>query len=108
MEKVLIKKTETEKANINYSNEESNDSQASENNEVDSQRSLLIFNERNKNFKLKKYENLFVCTSYSISREIVRILYKFKFDKIEIWTFEILFILFFLKKYFVIHLYNYK
>ena len=56
----MIKKTETEKANINYSNEESNDSQASENNEVDSQRSLLIFNERNKNFKLKKYENLFV------------------------------------------------
>jgi len=108
LEKVLIRKTETEKANINYSNEESNDSQASENNEVDSQRSLLIFNERNKNFKLKKYENLFVCTSYSISREIVRILYKFKFDKIEIWTFEILFILFFLKKYFVIHLYNYK
>ena len=27
LEKVLIKKTETEKANINYSNEESNDSQ---------------------------------------------------------------------------------
>ena len=43
---------------------------------------------------------------FIISYELLGILYFFKFDRTEIWTLEIIFVLYFMKKFFVINLYN--
>ena len=74
----------------------------------DSRDSILIYNEGTTEFSNTKKELLIVCLSYCISIELIKILYFFKFDRIEIWTFEVLFVLYFMKKFFVINLYNHQ
>ena len=74
----------------------------------DSRDSILIYNEGTTEFSNTKKELLIVCLSYCISIELIKILYLFKFDRIEIWTFEVLFVLYFMKKFFVINLYNHQ
>ena len=68
--------------------------------------SILIYNERTSNFSNGNKEILIACSSYCISYELLGILYFFKFDRTEIWTLEIIFVLYFMKKFFVINLYN--
>ena len=68
----------------------------------------LIYNEQNIDDQKKKNEIILVCLLYCISNEILDILYIFGFERIEIWTFQILFILYFMKKYFRIRIYNFK
>ena len=72
------------------------------------QTTLLIYNEQNENELKRKTEIMIVCLTYCISYEIINILYILKFERIEIWTLEVLFILYFMKKYFRINIYNFK
>ena len=72
------------------------------------QTTMLIYNEQDENALKKNHEIILVCLSYCISYEIIDILYIFGFDRIEIWTCEIIFILYFMKKYFRIKIYNFK
>ena len=99
-EYVLIKKSQTKKENIS-------DTKSSEEN-LSHQATMLIYNEQDENDQKKNYEIIIVCLSYCISYEIISLLYLFKFDRIEIWTLEILFVLYFMKKYFKIKIYNFK
>ena len=99
-EYVLIKKSQTKKENIS-------DTKSSEEN-LSHQATMLIYNEQDEDDKKKNYEIIVVCLSYCISYEIISLLYLFKFDRIEIWTLEILFVLYFMKKYFKIKIYNFK
>lgn len=74
---------------------------------INPKESVLIFNDQ-RGYSMGKIIEIFIVSlSYCISYEIVGILYLFKFDRIEIWTLEILFVFYFMKKYFVINLYNY-
>ena len=75
---------------------------------IDSRDSILIYNEGTTEFSITKKELLIVCLSYCISIELIKILYFFKFDRIEIWTLEVLFVFYFMKKFFVINLYNHQ
>ena len=99
-EYVLTKKSQTKKENIS-------DTKSSEEN-LSHQATMLIYNEQDEDDKKKNYEIIVVCLSYCISYEIISLLYLFKFDRIEIWTLEILFVLYFMKKYFKIKIYNFK
>ena len=99
-EYVLIKKSQTKKENIS-------DTKSSEEN-ISHQATMLIYNEQDEDDQKKNYEIIVVCLSYCISYEIISLLYLFKFDRIEIWTLEILFVLYFMKKYFKIKIYNFK
>ena len=99
-EYVLIKKSQTKKENIS-------DTKSSEEN-LSHQATMLIYNEQDKDDQKKNCEIIVVCLSYCISYEIISLLYLFKFDRIEIWTLEILFVLYFMKKYFKIKIYNFK
>ena len=99
-EYVLIKKSQTKKENIS-------DTKSSEEN-LSHQATMLIYNEQDEDAQKKNYEIIVVCLSYCISYEIISLLYLFKFDRIEIWTLEILFVLYFMKKYFKIKIYNFK
>ena len=99
-EYVLIKKSQTKKENIS-------DTKSSEEN-LSHQATMLIYNEQDEDDQKKNYEIIVVCLSYCISYEIISLLYLFKFDRIEIWTLEILFVLYFMKKYFKIKIYNFK
>ena len=99
-EYVLIKKSQTKKENIS-------DTKSSEEN-LSHQATMLIYNEQDEDDQKKNYEIIVVCVSYCISYEIISLLYLFKFDRIEIWTLEILFVLYFMKKYFKIKIYNFK
>ena len=99
-EYVLYKKSKTKR-------ESTNDGKSTK--EILShQTTMLIYNEQDENDLKKKHEILLVCLSYCLSYEIIGILYIFGFDRIEIWTCEILFILYFMKKYFRIKIYNFK
>ena len=99
-EYVLYKKSKTKRDSVNdaKSNEESLSRPAT----------TLIYNEQNIDDQKKKNEIILVCLLYCISNEIFDILYIFGFERIEIWTFQILFILYFMKKYFRIRIYNFK
>ena len=99
-EYVLTKKSQTKKENIS-------DTKSSEEN-LSHQATMLIYNEQDEDDQKKNYEIIVVCLSYCISYEIISLLYLFKFDRIEIWTLEILFVLYFMKKYFKIKIYNFK
>ena len=99
-EYVLTKKSQTKKENIS-------DIKSSEEN-LSHQATMLIYNEQDEDDQKKNYEIIVVCLSYCISYEIISLLYLFKFDRIEIWTLEILFVLYFMKKYFKIKIYNFK
>ena len=68
----------------------------------------LIYNSLSKSSFQKKIDIFIVCCSYCISTELISLLYVFGFDIIEIWTLEILFVLYFMKKYFVINLHNFQ
>ena len=107
-EYILYKKTKTEKnPNIN-NNDNINNSQVEEEKDRSSSNSILIFNKQNEHYKIKKLENFLICSSYTLSREIVKISNIFHFNTIEIWTLEVLFILYFLKRNFDVNLYNFK
>ena len=99
-EYVLTKKSQTKKENIS-------DTKSSEEN-LSHQATMLIYNEQDKDDQKKNCEIIVVFLSYCISYEIISLLYLFKFDRIEIWTLEILFVLYFMKKYFKIKIYNFK
>ena len=99
-EYVLYKKSQTKR-------ESTNDTKSTEE-ILTHQTTMLIYNEQDENNLKKNHEILLVCLSYCLSYEIIGILYVFGFDRIEIWTCEILFILYFMKKYFRIKIYNFK
>jgi len=99
-EYVLYKKTQTKKDSISGSKsfEES----------LSHQGTILIYNEQDEDDQNQKHEIIVVCLSYCISYEVISLLYLFRFDRIEIWTLEILFVLYFMKRYFRIKIYNFK
>jgi len=99
-EYVLYKKSQTKR-------ESTNDTKSTEE-ILTHQTTMLIYNEQDENNLKKNHEILLVCLSYCLSYEIIGILYVFGFDRIEIWTCEIIFILYFMKKYFRIKIYNFK
>ena len=99
-EYVLYKKSKTKK-------ESTNDGKSTEE-ILAHQTTMLIYNEQDENDLKKNNEILLVCLSYCLSYEIIGILYIFGFDRIEIWTCEIIFILYFMKKYFRIKIYRFK
>ena len=99
-EYVLYKKSQTKR-------ESTNDSKSTEE-ILAHQTTMLIYNEQDENGLKKNHEIILVCLSYCISYEIIGLLYVFGFDRIEIWTCEIIFILYFMKKYFRIKIYNFK
>ena len=99
-EYVLYKKSKTKR-------ESTNDGKSTEE-ILAHQTTMLIYNEQDENDLKKNHEILLVCLSYCLSYEIIGILYVFGFDRIEIWTCEIIFILYFMKKYFRIKIYNFK
>ena len=77
----------------------------------DSQKGLklkpLIYNKA-RGSKSNAFEILKVCFSYVINAEIIQIMYLIKFSGYDFWTFDILFILLFMKKYFSISLYKHQ
>lgn len=77
----------------------------------DSQKGLklkpLIYNKA-RGSKSNVFEILKVCFSYVINAEIIQIMYLIKFSGYDFWTFDILFILLFMKKYFSISLYKHQ
>jgi len=100
-EYVLYKKSKTKKEST------TNDGKSTEE-ILAHQTTMLIYNEQDENDLKKSNEILLVCLSYCLSYEIIGILYIFGFDRIEIWTCEIIFILYFMKKYFRIKIYRFK
>ena len=65
----------------------------------------LIENDEYKSSKQKKCEILIVCFAYCIAFELNEIFYYFDFGVIDLWTFDILFVLYFMRKYFIINIY---
>ena len=68
----------------------------------------LIENDEYKSSKQKKCEILIVCFAYCIAFELNEIFYYFDFGVIDLWTFDILFVLYFMRKYFIINIYNFQ
>ena len=102
---ILSKKTKTKKRNDNDDNPEKEEK---ENIDRNSSNSMLIFNDQNEKLKINHLENFFVCSSFTISIEVTKILFIFQFNSIEFWTFEILYTYYFLDKNFTFNLYNYQ
>ena len=77
----------------------------------DSHKSLklkpLIYNKA-RGSKSNAKEILKVCFSYVIQDEIMQIMYLLKFSGYDIWTFDMIFILLFMEKYFSITLYKHQ
>ena len=61
-----------------------------------------------KNHKYNKVEIFLVCFAYCLSHELLKLLYLLKFDRLDLYSLEILWVLIFMKKYFVISVYNFK
>ena len=68
----------------------------------------FIFRNDKKFDNYTKKEIIIVCLAYCISHESLKLLYLFRFDKLNIYTFKILYVLYFMKRYFVINIYNFR
>ena len=68
----------------------------------------FIFRNDKKFDNYTKKEIIIVCLAYCISHESLKLLYLFRFDKLNIYTFNILYVLYFMKRYFVINIYNFR
>ena len=55
-----------------------------------------------------KREIIITCLAYCISHESIKLLYLFEFDRLDVYTFEILYVLYFMQRYFVINIYNFR
>ena len=105
------KKQKSEKSNVDNNNIEKND----KNNDIQSlseesllRKKTLIFRDEMKNHKYNKVEIFLVCFAYCLSHELLKLLYLLKFDRLDLYSLEILWVLIFMKKYFVISVYNFK
>ena len=105
---ILSRKSKTKKNSKTNENNDNQEKEEIDNIEKNSSGSLLIFNDQLKKTKINKYEILFVCSSFTISIEMLKILFIFQFQEVEFWTLEMLYTLYFLNKYFTINLYNFK
>ena len=68
----------------------------------------LIFNEDKTSSRRKTKEIIFATFAYCFPNEIINLLFLFGFDRLDIYPFEILYVLYFMKKYFVINIHNFK
>ena len=69
----------------------------------------LIYNDGiNGGIKKNKKDILIVCLIYCIHSELSRIMYLFDFGGLDLWTFDILFIILFMDIYFIIDFYRHQ
>ena len=107
-ELISSKRSKSKKMNIvddNNDNQEKNEKEILERNNSGS---VLIFNDQIEKVKTKNFKDIIGCSSFSLSLEIANIFFLFGFSTIEIWTFEMIFTIYFLKRYFIIDFYNFK
>ena len=77
------------------------------NSDVDSivEKNKLIYTDLTESLSFDQKEVIITCLLYFFSEEAYNILCSFDFNDLEIWTFDIVFILYFMKKYFVLNFY---
>ena len=100
MELFLLKKKKRERITEEFQNDENNEEKLLP-------QQQLIYNE-SRNYNQKVIEIIVTCFTYCFPNEVIKLLYLFGFERLDIYTFEILYVLYFMKKYFVIHIYNFK
>lgn len=69
--------------------------------------SLLLYKKNIINIK-KILHIILVSLIYAFHSDIIKISYLFGFSDFDIWTFDLIFILFFMNKYFVVNIYNHR
>ena len=76
-------------------------------NNVKVHRSLLLYKKNIINIK-KILNIMLISLIYAFHSDIIKISYLFGFSDFDIWTFDLIFILFFMNKYFVVNIYNHR
>ena len=69
----------------------------------------LIFNNKSKNMKsIPMKQILIICMIFCFHLELSRIMYLFDFNGLDFWTFDIIFTLFFMDRYFIFNYYKHQ
>ena len=69
---------------------------------------LLIHNKKNKITIKRAFQISLVCLIFVFHSDLIKMLYLFDINGFDFWTFDILFMLLFMKRYFVINIYKHQ
>ena len=69
----------------------------------------LIFNRKSDGSEIARMSHIFkVCLIYCVHAELSRIMYLFDFSGLDFWTIDVVFVLIFMNKYFIINFYKHQ